>query len=447
MRQEHRLHKILLNFFVYRNTWPEGDVRRSAATEAIFHRIAIALMPGPAATGVGITALVGLYFAYQANSLLNGQNELLATQTRHLQVQTEQIEMQTALSEATRRASLNFELANILQGISDQTSSIKEGDHHAAIKLSNGLYGRIVALSRNLKPYHYLNDDGTLIERPLSPERGQLLIALHASGVDLSPVARDIDFTASDLERANLRGADLSDMVMSKSNLNGADLSKSSLRGTDLRDADLRNANLIFSDLSLGSDDKTSYQGSLQGASLAGCDFYGAVISYVPNEFFSSGARLHGVILTSPPLDLPKPYEYFHLEVRESLEDYPPQIVMRAFEFVEAAKRQGEIDYLTMDPLANAKYLIGNSFVVSDTSEISRMPIENSRLLQSKTIPQSYWKLPPELQEHFGTKNYYIRELPELLPAEPGPAPDLTIPGPAAPAPASPSLIHNSRQP
>lgn len=449
IRQEHRLHRILINFFVHAKNWPNGDPRRAAATEAIFYRIAIAMLPGPATSGAGIAALIGLYFAWQANSLLDSQNSLLKAQTSLIEVQTEQVQIQTALTEATRRASLNFELANILQGINEQASAAKTDEQLTAIKLSNGLYGRIVALSRNLKPYRFLDDSGKLIERPLSPERGQLLIAIHTSGVDMSPIARDVDFTASDLERANLRGADLSDMVLSKSNLKGADLSKSSLRGTDLRDVDLTNASLKFSDLSMGSDDRSSYPGSLKGATLVGCDFYGAVFGYAPKELFLSGARLHGVILSSPRSDVPKHYQFHQLKVRESLKEYPPQIVVHAFEFVEAAKKYGEFEEMTLDPLANAKHFVGSAVILSDSRENSRTPIKNQKLLQSKIVPQPYWKLPLDLQAHFNQQLYYNHELSELSSTESAPVPDLALPpGPApAPAPAAPSMIYNSREP
>ena len=50
---------------------------------------------------------------------------MFLAQTQQLAVQTEQVQIQTALTEATRRASLNFELANILQGINEQATSVQ----------------------------------------------------------------------------------------------------------------------------------------------------------------------------------------------------------------------------------------------------------------------------------------------------------------------------------
>lgn len=78
------------------------------------------------------------------------------------------------------------------------------------VALSEFLKGRVVALSRSLKPYRYLDDQGTLTEEAFSPERGQLLVSLLHSGVDLGSLLSLADFSCADLTSASLAGADLS---------------------------------------------------------------------------------------------------------------------------------------------------------------------------------------------------------------------------------------------
>jgi len=72
-------------------------------------------------------------------------------------------------------------------------------------------------------------------------------------------------------ERADLRGADLSNTDLRGADLRGANLSGADLRGaylsnTDLRGADLRGANLRSADLR---------GANLSGANLSGADLYG----------------------------------------------------------------------------------------------------------------------------------------------------------------------------
>lgn len=59
LRQEHRLHAILKNFFLKRKDYPLGDPRRDATTEALLWRIGVALVPTVAAGGAGIVAVIG----------------------------------------------------------------------------------------------------------------------------------------------------------------------------------------------------------------------------------------------------------------------------------------------------------------------------------------------------------------------------------------------------
>lgn len=60
MRQEHRLHAILKNFFIRRWEFSKDDPRRAATTEALVWRIAAALVPAATAGGAGLVAIAGL---------------------------------------------------------------------------------------------------------------------------------------------------------------------------------------------------------------------------------------------------------------------------------------------------------------------------------------------------------------------------------------------------
>ncbi len=66
-------------------------------------------------------------------------------------------------------------------------------------RLSRRLQGRIIALNKILRPYRYLDQTGRLIRKGLSPERGQLLIALVESGVDLEGLIARQSFAAADI--------------------------------------------------------------------------------------------------------------------------------------------------------------------------------------------------------------------------------------------------------
>ena len=60
--------------------------------------------------------------------------------------------------------------------------------------------GRISALSRSLKQYRFLDPaTGQLIEKPLSPERGQMVLTLVASSIKFG---RGIDCSRADLNEA-----------------------------------------------------------------------------------------------------------------------------------------------------------------------------------------------------------------------------------------------------
>jgi uncharacterized protein YjbI with pentapeptide repeats len=106
-----------------------------------------------------------------------------------------------------------------------------------------------------------------LIGKPLSPERGQLLITLTRLPLDTHTnrkIYQSTIFKAADLRGANLRAVDLKAADLRAANLRGADLSEA-----DLNEANLREANLIIANLS-GAD--------LSRADLSGAYLMGAYL-------------------------------------------------------------------------------------------------------------------------------------------------------------------------
>ena len=307
------------------------DERSKAARWAVYCKILWPSRTAAIAAG-GLLGLVGIALALQANALLSRQNEMIA--------------VQAALEESSRRSALVIELSAILDQVerevdaaADQDLSPEPGAPAVAapeaaepepeIVLSQLTRGRIIALSRSLRPYRYLESvdrapmpsakpggtNATMLESmggwirnvlaamleflgaklPLerdglgtltnlrSPERGQLLIALLSSGVNLSSTIPRMDLAFADLGGADLIDASLTQANFVGANLSGAfvrdadlveaflaeaDLSRSDLRGSNLSLADLRDANLRDADLR-GVD---LTQANLDGADLTGAN-------------------------------------------------------------------------------------------------------------------------------------------------------------------------------
>jgi hypothetical protein len=192
-------------------------------------------------TRIGVMALL---FALLPTTLMMYQNSLLKTQNKKIQEQT-------YLAEASRRSAQMFIMGDVLSDINNEL------DVKKSKVLSNTLVGRIVGLSRAMKPYKYLLDD-KLIEKPISPERGQLLITLCKSKIEpyffVDRILQESDFTKSELNNANLKGAilreiNLKESDLSNTNLVNIDARRASFENTNFRNADLEDANLSFANL------------------------------------------------------------------------------------------------------------------------------------------------------------------------------------------------------
>lgn len=321
IEQEHRLPAVILNYWKTRG-FEKTDPRRSAAVKAILWRI---FSPGTAAAGgLTLVTIFGTLIAFQANSLLLNQNQ--------------KIDQQSFLIEAQRRAGLVTEFTSIMEQIEkerEKQTKSKSAAFPVSLILAQSTVGRIVALSRSYRPYRYLEIDGdaegslipkvvnstsipekepesilssfknrimrvlgiatatetetatpSLTKEALSPERGQLLITLVSSNVDL----RRIVSSSADFSRSDLRNAVIIDIDLNSINLNGSNLSDSDLLGSTLKSSFLSGVKFTRSCLNnVDFDGAMLYMADLGNTSLNG--------SYIPDP-----EQLSKVILTNADL-------------------------------------------------------------------------------------------------------------------------------------------------
>lgn len=257
--QEHRIPKILLNIATYGFDETNVEKRRAVWISLIGYLIrqrSIVIV-------ISICSFLGFFVT---TYILFTQNSLLEKQNRLIQQQNTRLDQQTYLQEAERRSSLVFQLGNILDGLDKE---VKEDVGEKGLRdLSPELRGRIMSLSRLLKPYKYLEND-TLIPNPLSPERGQLLVSILNSELDLNTLRKiytNSDFSFSDLTGSNLVHFDFHQIRLFNSDLTGSYIHKSDFNGAKL--------------LSIKLDSSTIQDTSFQGADLKGSSFVGSDILY-----------------------------------------------------------------------------------------------------------------------------------------------------------------------
>jgi uncharacterized protein YjbI with pentapeptide repeats len=209
--------------------------------------------------------------------LLYNQNKLLTQQNHLLQSQNYRLDQQTYLQEADRRSSLIFLMGNLLDAMDRELKS--DVGQPGVRDLSPQIIGRVVALSKSLRPYRYLESD-SLVARELSPERGQLLVSIVNSQIDNSSLRRIFQF--SDFSFADLKGAVLSGEFLSGINLRRADLANATLDETDLSRADLSGADLSDAVLARANLREARFRQSilknayLESADLTQASFYEA---------------------------------------------------------------------------------------------------------------------------------------------------------------------------
>lgn len=242
-----------------------------------------------------MAALAGTALLFKQNALIAVQSELLAEQNEKLREQTVMLSQDVQLAEAARNAGLAVEvtaIAAMLGALADRVAAQQgpSGAPGAAAlvpvldpmrDLERGLILRITAASQGMRPYRFLDiglsvaqpmdrlrvalesrradlpqlwahlaaqegwqengAESMLIDRPASPERGQLLRVLVGAGL------RDLELLnhfGLDLSFAFAQGMNLIMVSMENANLAHADLSHAELRVVGLSGATLDNARL-----------------------------------------------------------------------------------------------------------------------------------------------------------------------------------------------------------
>ncbi len=275
-----------------------------------------------------IVACFGTWLVFKQNNLMENQNAL--------------VKQQMSLDEAGRRSALIALMSNIMDKVDDEIKDqkddlLKRGLSRAAVdtmkfSLSQSLIGQIAALSHSFKPYRFMDAD-TLIDKPLSPERGQLLITLTRLPLKNSTfyqIFYSATFENSDLKRASLNHVNLNIAELSKSNLNeaqlaysnlkSANLGKATLVGADLAEVNLEDANLSEANLS-GSyltdacvRNAVFFGSNLEWAYLKRIDFRQARL----NQANLSNTQMYGTIMSIQQAKVLKALGYVQISVSGS---------------------------------------------------------------------------------------------------------------------------------
>ncbi|WP_010521751.1 pentapeptide repeat-containing protein [Aquimarina agarivorans] len=206
--------------------------------------------------------LIQVYYLRNQNQLITGQNERLGQQTN--------------LQEADRRSSMLFVLDQMIKDVT--TDGYRNNG-----KISKANSTRIIAMSKILKPYKYLDKD-TLITKPVSPERGYLLMSLLESNIDLGKMidqntkqtlASLLNFEYAELTKASITGIDLKNLNLSHTRMEESNFIKSFIHKTKFNEANLKNTNFSRTDI---------IESNFMNANLKNATFKGATLKIVNFE-------------------------------------------------------------------------------------------------------------------------------------------------------------------
>lgn len=299
-----------------------------------------------------MAALAGTALLFKQNELISAQTDLLREQNQRIAEQTQLIQTDVQLAEASRNAQLAVEITQIAAELGKVVDRVHGPDLANPFNvldpgkdLDRSLFLRIVSISRALMPYRFLDtglheedatdgirqalqrrrgdlgdgygkmeayfgwadrDDGTyLVDRPASPERGQLLRVMVSSGL------RNLElftFAGLTLDHAMLKATDLSLITAQQARLSYADFSGSYLVECDfgsaiLENARFRRANIARTRFAALTPDQVLSplppQTGLALTRMSGADFTRATIT--DTDF--SGAALTAAIFDGALLD------------------------------------------------------------------------------------------------------------------------------------------------
>ena len=278
-----------------------------------------------------IAALAGSALLFQQNQLLRTQGELMREQTDRLLEQNRFIAFQIELGEAQRSTSIVPEILQIGALVGEEVHELSlAGNSRPSINdLSAPLRARLVAASNASRPYRYLRtpladlddalimrsgllrrtdlpaaelarDDiaeltgatpvfdgeqgGAMSDRPVSPERGQLLAMLATVGITDIGALLFADFSFAELRTAALSGVQLQSTMLRFADFDRQTLIACSFDGAAMEHARLRNARISHGSFTAAQHPLLEI---LRPTELAGADFSGAIIA----ESNFSGSR------------------------------------------------------------------------------------------------------------------------------------------------------------
>jgi uncharacterized protein YjbI with pentapeptide repeats len=230
-------------------------------------------------TRVGFFAIL---FAVIPAFFLLIQTVILFQQNKKLEQQNDKIEQQVYLEEANRRNNLVFLMDNVLDIVHDELEQ--------SPGLTPPTIARIQSLMYGFRPYKFLEDDK--LTKPLSPEKGQFLLALINSGISKRSMQKIFN---TSFNNVYLKGA-----TMFEVNLENVDMPASDLQGADLYNANLKNANLNATNLSYAQLRKANLANAyLQASQLTNANLTDVIL----DGAFLEGANLENANLTNTSLD------------------------------------------------------------------------------------------------------------------------------------------------
>ncbi|WP_025741202.1 pentapeptide repeat-containing protein [Aquimarina pacifica] len=229
---------------------------------------------------------------------------VLLFQTKLIMNQNDLITSQNNLVEADRRSSLVFVMGDVLADLNEELKYKGSSTRN----ISNTLEARIIGLCMAMKPYKYM-ENGKLIEKPISSERGQLLFTLLKSDL-ASESSQDIlnlsDFSYTNFYKVNLgRGVNLKYARLNHSNLIEAEMPAANLQSSELRESEMSGINLSDANLKRAQVQRANLRKAellsvdLTNANLSGADLTGADLT----EAVLWGTKLKDANLTDVTLD------------------------------------------------------------------------------------------------------------------------------------------------
>jgi len=275
-----------------------------------------------------IAALAGSALLFQQNNLLRSQMVLMAQQNDRVGEQNNLLRSQVALVEAQRAVAIVPEILDIGATLARELDALDlpAGTRPTLAQLSPTLRARFVAATLAARPYRYmrpawwgagdqvmsavalsrrpelkraqeasagilakaaergLSTDG-LTDRPVSPERGQLLGMLGAINVPNIQLlsSAGVDFTFAEIRQEKLAGMSLALTNLRFADFSTVELASMSFTGAFLENARFRDAIIQRSSFSgiAGAPTWTPYASSPAMAwrtQLTGADFSGAVV-------------------------------------------------------------------------------------------------------------------------------------------------------------------------